>query len=295
MVIQRILLSAVLLLSLSGGSLAQAAPGEYKLIHYEGSAQSIVTAARLLSRSDVILFGEYHDNTVLHQLELELLQSLIAVRPELTLSLEMFERDVQPQLDAYLAGTVSEQDFLLAARPWPNYRSDYRPLVEFAKAQALPVLAANIPRPLAAQLARSGSLDGIAPEQAVYLPQRHSAPPGEYRDRFFAQMNSMRSMRVSSEQLESYYRAQCLKDDTMAESIVNHLQAHPGRGVLHVQGDFHSRYRLGVAEKLRQLNPELKVLVIAPVYVPDFKPDTVETALRHNRDDGDYLLLIRQQ
>lgn len=281
----------LLIVALSGAVCAESAG--YRIYTVAGQRLMVSDLADQAGRYGVILFGEYHDNALLHQLERELLLALFAVKPELTLSLEMFERDVQPQLDAYLTGTISERDFLAVARPWQNYQQDYRPLVEFAKAQALPVLAANIPRTLAAQLAQTGSLTGIAPEQAVYLPQVHSAPPGEYRDRFLAQMRGMGGMRISPEKLESYYQAQCLKDDTMAESIAVHLQSHSGRSVIHYQGDFHSRRRLGVAEKLRRLDPALKIVVLAPVYVKDF--DTADDILRQYRNDGDILVLIKEQ
>lgn len=247
--------------------------------------------AEVLDPYEVIIFGEYHDNDVLHQLEYGLLQNVFARDNKLAVSLEMFERDVQGQLDSYLAGRLTEVEFLDKSRPWKNYRQAYRPLVEFAKAQALPVLAANIPRQAAAHYAQTGSLAGVGAELAVYLPQLHSAPDGEYRRRFMALMGSGQ-MPVRAEDLDRYYKAQCLKDDTMAESIADFLRQRPDYKLIHYQGDFHSRQRLGVVEKLQMLRPELKVAVITPVYTEN--PADLANLPPRYRNAGDIIIFLQQ-
>lgn len=65
---------------------------------------------------------------------------------KLALSMEMFEADNQSKLNNFLADTLSEENFLAASRPWPNYGTDYAPLVNFAKEKKMPVIAANVPR-----------------------------------------------------------------------------------------------------------------------------------------------------
>lgn len=284
------LAALLLFLAMTGG--VQAGPA-YRLYTAAGRPVTVGEAAGLLGRYDVLVFGEYHDNAVLHRLELALLTELYARQPKLAVSLEMFEQDAQSQLDAYLAGRITEQEFLAKSRPWKNYREAYRPLVEFARARSLPVLAANIPRPLAAQYAREGSLDKVAAEMAVYLPAVHSAPPGKYRQKFMAYMtdsaNSAR-MPVDRNRLENYYRAQCLKDDAMAEKIARYNRLRPDYKIVHYQGDFHSRGRLGVVEKLQLLAPALKVAVVAPVYVENLAdaPDCLE----EQQDAGDILVFL---
>src|SRR5436190_19981597 len=87
-----------------------------------------------LARADVVFVGEQHDDPNTHRLELAVLDGLIRRRVSLVVAMEMFERDVQPAIDRYLAGTAAEDEFLKAARPWPRYASDYRPILEFARA-----------------------------------------------------------------------------------------------------------------------------------------------------------------
>src|SRR5438045_3390024 len=109
-----------------------------------------------LARADVVFVGEQHDDPATHRLELAMLEGMIRRRAAVVVALEMFERDVQPQLDDYLAGRISEEEFLKAARPWPNYASDYRPLIEFARVHGWRVIAGNVPRRYASQVAKTG-------------------------------------------------------------------------------------------------------------------------------------------
>ncbi|SFM11932.1 ChaN family lipoprotein [Pelosinus propionicus] len=255
-----------------------------------GKAMSIDDISHLARDYNVVIFGEYHDNQALHRLEEELLRVVYAQHSKLTISLEMFERDVQQPLNNYLTGDINETTFLAQSRPWASYQSDYRPLVEFAKKKRLQVLAANIPRPMAAHYAKQGSMEEADEEMRQYLPAVHLTPDGEYKQRFFAQMQSIKAM--PKEQMEAFYRAQCLKDDTMAESIVEYHRLYPDRKIIHYQGDFHSRYRLGVIEKVQALEPGLKILVITPVLVDDFGDEAAKA--RNLQADGDIVVFVKK-
>src|SRR3954470_19088179 len=109
-----------------------------------------------LARADAVFVGEQHDDPNTHRLELAIVEGLTQRGVPVIVSLEMFERDVQPMLDRYTRGGTTEQQFLAEACPWPAYATDYRPLVEFAKAHQLPVIAANVPRRIAADVGKSG-------------------------------------------------------------------------------------------------------------------------------------------
>jgi uncharacterized iron-regulated protein len=255
-----------------------------------GKAVSVDDLSQLVRNYNVVIFGEYHDNQALHRLEEELLRTAYAQHSTLAVSLEMFERDVQQPLNDYLASDITETTFIAQSRPWPNYQRDYRPLVEFAKKEGLQVLAANIPRAMASYYARQGSLEEVDETMRQYLPATHLAPDGEYKQRFFAQMQSVKAM--PKEQMEAFYRAQCLKDDTMAESIAEHHHRYPDRKIIHYQGDFHGRYRLGVVEKLQTLEPGLKILVIIPVLVDDFEDGSAKA--RNLQADGDIVVFVKR-
>ncbi len=232
-------------------------------------------AAKLL-KFDVVFFGEWHGNAAIHQAENALLAALYARDSRLVVSFEMFERDVQGSLDAYLKGDADEAEFLAAARPWPNYAPDYRPLVEFAKEHGLVCVAANVPRYLAGKAARSGAgfEAALSEEERTFLALQISAPPGAYRDNFLLTMqaNGMHGDADNADLYERLFYAQCVKDDTMAESILQYRERCPKARIIHFNGDFHSREFLGTVERVKTRQPKLKIAVISPLSLDEELP-----------------------
>lgn len=227
-----------------------------------------------LARADVILVGEQHDDPNTHRLEAAMLHGLLRRGVSVTVSLEMFERDVQPSLDAYLAGTLDEEVFLKASRPWPRYATDYRSLVEAARAHKWPVVAANVPRRLASDVSKGGrpALERLQSSDAALVARDLRCPTDVYFERFVTEMNrhpAPGSDKWSEEQKrdtnERYYLSQCLKDETMAESIVAAFERQSGRPgtIVHYNGAFHSDFGLGVAERVRRRLPGRRVAIVS--------------------------------
>ena len=258
------LLLITALLCFGAGSVSAAQFSDAK----SGKELTAAQLAQKLTKYDVVFFGEYHDQGEIHKAELDLLQALHKTKGEkLALSMEMFEVDNQAKLDSFLAGSLSEENFLATSRPWPNYKTDYAPLVNFAKEHNMPVVAANVPRFLAAHVAKNNaSTAGIEAQYQQWLPKRTYAPEGAYKDKFYAQMNSPEApMKMPPARLAAVYAAQCLKDDKMAESMAAFSDAHKQMQLLHINGCFHSDGHLGTAQKLEPLRPELKIAVITPL------------------------------
>src|SRR5262245_14970879 len=126
-----------------------------------------------LAAADVVVFGERHDATALHAEHLRILRELHAQRADLVVTMEMFERDVQPVLWQYLVGDIDESEFLARSRPWPNYGTDYRPIIEFARANRVEVLAANAPRATVARV-RDRGIQALEP--SPFVAHRTTAP-----------------------------------------------------------------------------------------------------------------------
>jgi uncharacterized iron-regulated protein len=233
-----------------------------------------------LSRADVIFVGEQHDDPNTHRLEAAVLQGLIRRRVSVTVSLEMFERDVQATLDAYLAGSIDEAAFLKASRPWPRYATDYRALVEMARAHAWPVVASSVPRRLASEVAKGGAaaLAKASTDEPALTARSVQCPLDGYFERFAASMNAhpapgeeKKSDEEKRATTERYYLSQCFKDETMAESIVAAFERQAGRiGVIvHYNGAFHSDFGAGVAERVRRRLPGRRIAVISMLPVLD--------------------------
>ena len=284
--------SALPLLLLAGPLAAQPDPMDYAILAPSGERVELPALADALAGYDVVFLGEVHDDAVTHRVQAELLAGIGERRPRLLLSLEMFERDVQTAVDEYAAGRMEEDAFLAASRPWPNHATDYRPLVEQARARRWPVVAANVPRPLATAVSRGGmaALDTLPPERMRwYAARRDCAPEGEYFRRFSEAMGGMGG-HGGEGAVERFYAAQCLKDETMAESIVRARQAWPGWTVVHVNGGFHSDFRLGTVERLARREPALRIAVVAMVPVPD--PAAADLAEHAGR--GDWIVFTRR-
>jgi uncharacterized iron-regulated protein len=217
-----------------------------------------------LAKEDVVFLGETHldDNT--HRFELEVYEGL-ASRRQVVLALEMFERDVQGALDDYLAGRIDEKTFFERSRPWQNYRSGYRPLIEAAKKRGLPVVASNAPNSVMRKLGGGGGLDKLSPEERALVAAELFDNTDAYWDRVARAVRGHLDM--SGDRLTS---GQNIWDNTMGESCVKALEKHPGALVLHVNGGFHSAYRDGAAYQLLKRRPQTRVAVVDIATVNDF-------------------------
>jgi len=237
-----------------------------------------------LRRRDVVVLGEEHDNTPGHRCYAGIVAALHRARPDLVISMEQFERDVQGVVSDYVAGRISESEFLKYSRPWKNYPSDYKPQIELAKQHRLDVIAGNIPRPIAAKYL--GSENPIAP----FKPRTTTSPQDRYWDLFKESMKQHPGMGSAGPPVEGMYRAQCAKDDAMAESIAEYFECHPHRKplVVHRCGNFHCDYGLGAVARLLQRSPLLQVAVVSMAAVPDMTKPDLSKSLRK----AHYLALV---
>src|SRR5688500_16793718 len=221
---------------------------------------------------DVVFVGEMHDDPNTHRLEAAILDGVQRRKRSPVVSLEMFERDAQPALDAYLAGRMTEAEMLKTSRPWPRYATDYRPLVELAKAAGWPVIAANVPRAIAQKVAKTGkaAVDDLTDAERANTARDLQCPLDSYFDKFAESMASHPMPNQSADEkkamAERYYWSQCVKDETMAEAIAAAVQ----RGnVIHYNGAFHSDFGLGTAERVRRRLPGKRTVVISMLPVDD--------------------------
>jgi uncharacterized iron-regulated protein len=240
---------------------------------YSSKKVSIEEMVSSSSKADIIFFGEFHDDSLNHYLQDIYLKSFYNSNKNTTVSLEMFERDVQKQLDSYLKGDMNEEEFLKVSRPWPEYQKFYRTLVEQAKSNNSKVIAANIPRKYAAMYVNGGmsSYKSLSDEEKSYIAKTMVLTEDEYLDKFLETMvgtkDDIKALNYNKlNTLYLYYGAQCIKDETMAEAILESFKANPDSKIIHFNGDFHSNSFMGTVAMLKRRDPNLKVAVISPVY-----------------------------
>ena len=264
-----------------------------------------VTPAQMLdrlSRADVVFFGEQHDDPETHRAEAELLEAIGRSGRPVILSLEMFERDVQPVVDDYVAGRMSESDFRAQSRPWDRYATDYRRLIELAKEHRWRVVAANVPRSLASAIGRKGlaALDTLALKERSYAARDNACPRDDYHARFMESMQShspgsgpapQPGDSLPTAMAERFYLAQCVKDETMAESIVSARVAAPREAiVVHFDGAFHSDYSQGTVARVKRRQPGWTLAVVSAVPVADPAAAPIVT----QSGKADYVIFTRR-
>lgn len=256
----------VLLLALPLGARAQEAT-LYRVYTAAGTATTLEALVADARTASVVFLGEVHDDSVGHSVQADVFSRLLAdTARAVTLSLEMFERDVQIVIDEYLAGLIAEEQFLRASRPWPKYAAHYRALVEAARAAGRPVVAANAPRRYVNRVSRLGpaSLDSLSEAARAYLaPLPYSAPSGAYQAKWDTLMAQMGHDPGSTNTGPSNMLwSQALWDATMAHSIAQHLGMHPGALVVHLVGSFHVEKGLGTPEALQSYRPGTRTMTV---------------------------------
>lgn len=257
------LLIVVISLFLSSSLFSQ----DSMLVHYkiyDTKAKQTVTVEKIVSRmaeADVLFFGEEHNDSIGHYLENKIFRELVSVYgKQIALSLEMFETDGQLVLNEYLAGKIDEARFAKDVRLWSNYK-DYRPMIEHAKQNSIPVIAANPPRRYVTMVSRRGmaSLDSLSKEAKKLLPLLpFDTLTGRYREKFFETMKGS-----PGGNNPKVYHSQSLWDAGMSYSIYSYLKKNKGQKVFHCVGKFHCDEKLGTAAQLVLRNKKLKFLNIS--------------------------------
>ena len=192
----------------------------YQLFSSKGKKAQYAQMVKAMQGADVVLFGEYHDNPIVHWLQLESTQDVFKVRPAMVLGAEMFEADVQTVVDRYVFDSMPEKEFNKTARPWPNHKTDYKPLLDFAREKRIPFIATNIPRKFASAVFRGGfeALDTLTALQKSWvatLPPLYDSTLPCYADIGKA---------VGMHGGPNLPKAQAIKDATMAHFIVKNYQ-----------------------------------------------------------------------
>jgi uncharacterized iron-regulated protein len=236
------------------------APMEQHYKIYNTAQKRIATADDIvndMAKADVLFFGEEHNDSTGHYLEALIFKKLAEKYPAKTaLSMEMFQTDCQTILNEYLAGFIREKNLITEGRAWQNYK-DYRSMVELAKENRLPVIAANAPTRYTNMVTRTG----LADLQKLNATAKSWLPPlpidtatGAYYNKFTAIMGGHSEMKI--------YQSQNLWDATMGWSIAQFYKAHKGFKIFQVNGGFHSEKKLGTVAQLKKYAPGIKVVNI---------------------------------
>ncbi len=246
----------------------------YKLFNTKGKEVKYKNMIKKLKDADIVFFGELHNNTISHWLEIEITKDLFEhKKKDLLLGAEMFEADNQLIMDEYLASKISKKSFEKEIRLWNNYKTDYKPLVEFAKKNNLKFIATNIPRRYASIVYKKGfegikSLSSEAKKYIATLPIIYDSEVSCYKE--MLKMGAMMGKKAND--IQNFPKSQAIKDATMSHFILKHWKK--GKLFLHYNGSYHSDKHEGIVWYLKKANPKLKILTITTVTQKNIdKPD----------------------
>lgn len=272
---------ACLMLALCGW--AQAAPEAYRLYGKDGQPVAYADMVKDLAQQDAVFVGEMHNCPICHWLERRLLQSLHqacaaegsakkgkkdAAPKGLAVGMEMFEADDQLVIDEYFAQQITADRFESEARFWPNYSTDYEPLVDFAYEHRLPLVATNVPRRYANSVKNHGIafLDSLSDEAKRYLPPLPIPyQANEQATEAFGLMAAMGKGKNSNPEWLS--QSQALKDATMAWNTAQWLKK--GYQMVHFNGNYHTAAGEGILTYLRHYAPKARCKTIYSVRQED--------------------------
>jgi uncharacterized iron-regulated protein len=252
----------------------------YQLFNKKGKKVDYGKLLIAAEKAQVVLFGEYHNNAISHWLELELTKDL-ADKNKIILGAEMIEADNQKQLDQFLKGEINQKQLDSTARLWPNYKTDYKPLVEFAKENNIPFIATNIPRRFASIVSKKGfeGLENLTSEEKTWI-----APlPIFYDSELPGYVNMMKMM--GDHASPNMPKAQAIKDATMAYFIQKNLKEKSI--FIHFNGTYHSDNFEGIYWYLKKTAPNLEILTIATIEQKELKKISTE-----DYNKADYILVI---
>ena len=259
----------------------------YFIYDKSGDKSSYKELLKAASEADVVFFGEMHDNPICHWLEFELEKDLyIETGKNIIIGAEMFETDNQLLINEYLKGLIKDKNFEAEARLWGNYKTDYKPLLQFARDSALPFIATNVPRRYASMVNNGGfeALDNLAPDAKQLLPPLPVAFDENiscYKEMIdgMAAMGGHGSVNIA--------KAQALKDATMAYNISRNLVK--GKTFLHFNGSYHSDNYEGIIWYLKRSDPDLKIVTISSVEQND-----VTEFNKENENLADFIIAITE-
>jgi uncharacterized iron-regulated protein len=255
----------------------------YKLFTKEGKKAKFNDLIKDASKADIVFFGELHNNAISHWLQLELTKELHQKSgKEIILGAEMFESDQQLIMDEYLSGLISSRNFEEGTHLWNNYKTDYKPLVTFAKDNNLAFIASNIPRRYASYVAKKG-LDSLKANTGKHAKMFIAPLPIEFDPELPGYKNMMHAGAMPG--IPYLPQAQAIKDATMAHFIARNWKENSL--FIHFNGAYHSKDFEGIVWYLKKLNPELNILTINTV-----EQENLDSVKEENVQSANYILVV---
>lgn len=216
-----------------------------------------------LQAAKIVYLGETHDSESDHQQQLAIIQALFKHKPQIAIGMEMFQSQMQPLLDRYLAGKITATELQKQSefdKRWGYPWAYYLPILGFAKANRLPVIALNTPGEIALKAARKG-LESLTKEELKSIPPLSEIDRSniKYQEMILASYQQHAGIvSIASKSFDRFYNAQLLWDETMAANTANFVKQNPNHQTIVLAGSSHIIYGYGIPNRVLRRLKQLK-------------------------------------
>jgi uncharacterized iron-regulated protein len=202
----------------------------------------------------IVYIGEYHDKFAHHYAQLQIIKALHAKYNKVAIGMEMFQRPFQQVLDNYVGGKINERTFLKQSEYFKRWGFDYnfyKPILDFARAERIPVIALNQRQEIVDKVAKKG-LDSLTEEEKKEIPSQMNFADNEYQERLRNIFKEHKKQEQNN--FDFFYEAQILWDETMSWSIDEFINKNPGYQLIVLAGEGHLAYGSGIPKRTFRRN-----------------------------------------
>lgn len=197
----------------------------------------------------IVYVGENHDNYAHHAVQLEFIKSSVRSDMQLAIGMEMFQRSFQPVLDDFIKGVIDQKTFLKKTEYYKRWGFDYdlyKPILDYARDNLIPVIALNVEKEIVEQVAKNG-IDSLGSDLKAKIPIEMDFSDAEYKERLKRIFEGHESMKDRN--FDFFYQAQILWDEVMSQSIADYLSSHSDRRMIVLTGSGHLAYGSGIPKR----------------------------------------------
>jgi len=220
-----------------------------------------------VSDKRIIYVGEFHNRFAHHDVQLQVIKGLSRKNRMIAIGMEMFQRPFQMVLNDYIAGKIDEREFLKKSEYFKRWGLDYnlyKPILNFAKAEGITVIALNIREEIVKKVSRGG-IDSLSEDEKREIPAEMDFSDNEYRERLREVFQRHENWKEKN--FDFFYQAQILWDETMAMSIDDFLKKNPDYQMIVLAGAGHLKYGSGIPTRAFRRNGYSYAIILSDVEI----------------------------
>lgn len=207
-----------------------------------------------IANRKIIYIGEVHDVFAHHAVQLDIVKGIYRKNRKTAIGMEMFQGPFQEVLDSFIAGRINEKDFLEKSEYFKRWGLDYnlyKPILDFARTENLPVIALNLQRETVKKVSANG-IDSLSDEEKNDIPEEMDFSDKEYKERLKETFRMHEKSGIKN--FDYFYQAQILWDETMSQSVYAFIQKNSEYQIVVLAGQGHLRFGSGIPKRTYRRN-----------------------------------------